>query len=103
MDSEKIFMIILSASMILAGAYLLIRFLLNVDRARKTKPPEPQQYPFRPDVEERLPNGKLTTHGYAAANPGEFQHWEGGWNCLGEVIDETDWEDWYVNYYGVDI
>lgn len=30
------------------------------------------KYPYRLDVETRLPNGCITTHGYAAHHPAEF-------------------------------
>ena len=33
------------------------------------------KYPYRLDVERRLPNGSLTTDGYAARHPVEFRHW----------------------------
>lgn len=59
-----------------------------------------QRYPYRPDVEQRLPDGSITTHGYAAAHPTEFRHWEHGPSVLGERIDRTDWENWRINYFG---
>ena len=34
-----------------------------------------EKYPYRLDVERRLPNGSLTTDGYAARHPVEFLHW----------------------------
>ena len=34
-----------------------------------------EKYPYRLDVERRLPNGSLTTDGYAARHPVEFRHW----------------------------
>lgn len=58
-------------------------------------------YPYQPNVEFRLPNGRLTTRGYAASHPEKFSHWMyGPDNVYGENIDPTDWEDWRINYYG---
>ena len=60
------------------------------------------RYPYRPGVEFRLPNGRITTNGYAASHPGEFAHWANGpENVYGENIDRSDWENWRVNYYGM--
>ena len=61
------------------------------------------KYPYRLDVETRLPNGCITTHGYAAHHPAEFRHWAHarGYVLWGERIDRTDWENWRVNYYGL--
>jgi hypothetical protein len=59
-------------------------------------------YPYRRDVERRLPDGSITTRGYAAVHPGEFAHWQfGPENVFGETIDRTDWENWRINYYGM--
>ena len=62
-----------------------------------------EKYPYRLDVETRLPNGCITTHGYAAHHPAEFRHWAHarGYVLWGEHIDRTDWENWRVNYYGL--
>lgn len=61
----------------------------------------PVRYPFRPGVEFRLPDGRITTRGYAARHPAEFAHWKlGPGPVYGEYIDRTDWENWYSNYYG---
>ena len=58
-------------------------------------------YPYQPDVEHRLPNGRITTQGYAARRPTKFHHWETGpGNVLVESIDPTDWENWRMNYFG---
>ena len=61
-----------------------------------------EKYPYGLDVERRLPNGSLTTDGYAARHPVEFRHWEHarGYVLWGERIDRTDWENWRINYYG---
>lgn len=60
-----------------------------------------RRYPYRPDVEVRLPNGRITTRGYAARNPEQFAHWaHGPENVYGEYIDRQDWEEWRSNYYG---
>lgn len=61
------------------------------------------KYPYRLDVETRLPNGYITTHGYAAHHPAEFQHWAyaRGYVLWGERIDRVDWENWRINYYGM--
>lgn len=60
------------------------------------------KYPYRLDVERRLPNGSLTTDGYAARHPVEFRHWGHARSYVlwGERIDRTDWENWRINYYG---
>ena len=58
-------------------------------------------YPYRPDVEQRLPDRCITTQGYAACRPTEFRRRETGpGNVLGESIDPTDWENWRMNYFG---
>ena len=81
--------------------------LLPVSLFRRGKPSSPRKaapagYPYRPDVEVRLPDGRLTTRGYAAVHPGEFAHWQfGPENVCGENIDRTDRENWRVNYYGL--
>lgn len=63
--------------------------------------PLKKSYPYRPEVEKRLPNGKITTSGYAARHPHEFAHWRSGpYNVMGESIDPLDWEKWRENYYG---
>lgn len=61
------------------------------------------KYPYRLDVETRLPNGCITTHGYAAHHPAKFQHWAyaRGYVLWGERIDRVDWENWRINYYGM--
>ena len=48
------------------------------------------KYPYRLDVETRLPNGCITTHGYAAHHPAEFRHWAHarGYVLWGERIDD---------------
>ena len=53
------------------------------------------KYPYRLDVETRLPNGCITTHGYAAHHPAEFRHWAHarGYVLWGERIDRVDWEN----------
>ena len=50
------------------------------------------KYPYRLDVETRLPNGCITTHGYAAHHPAEFRHWAHarGYVLWGERIDRVD-------------
>ena len=60
------------------------------------------KYPYRLDVETRLPNGCITTNGYAALHPVEFRHWghARGYVLWGERIDRADWENWRINYYG---
>ncbi len=69
----------------------------------KSLPPQPPCYPYRPDIERRLADGSITTDGYAAQHPAEFCHWGcGPENVMGETIDRTDWENWRVNYWGMD-
>lgn len=94
-----------NAALAVLGVLALIAFFVSGSRngTRKTER-EPQTtvgYPYRPDVERRLSNGQITTNGYAAVHPAEFVHWAGGRNVRGEVIDETDWENWRVNDYGM--
>lgn len=83
---------------------ILVLFFHVSGKSEKTPPTPPENpgYPYRPDVEERLSNGCITTNGYAAVHPAQFRHWEyGPENVLGENIDRTDWENWRVNYYGM--
>ena len=82
------------------GIYALVRLLSSFSASGT--PPRRQAYPYRPDVEQRLPDGSITTHGYAAAHPTEFRHWEHGPTVLGERIDRADWENWRLNYFGQD-
>lgn len=89
---------------------MIALFLAALIRAGKAKPSETDRnseapaktvYPYKPGIEFRLPNGQITTRGYAAAHPGEFAHWQAGPNhVLGENIDYGDWENWRINYYG---
>lgn len=93
---------LLTALAILAA---LLYFMLRKKPPAATapKPPAPPCYPYRPDVERRLPDGRITTDGYAAQHPAEFAHWGcGPANVMGESIDRTDWENWRVNYWGMD-
>ena len=56
------------------------------------------KYPYRLDVETRLPNGDATYWVWDG-----FRHWAHA-RCYvlwGERIDRTDWENWRVNYYGL--
>ncbi len=58
-------------------------------------------YPYKPGIEYRLPNNRITTNGYAGRHPTQFTHWRTGPNNVyGENIDLADWEDWRINYYG---
>lgn len=71
-------------------------------RGKKSAPPRKTTYPYRPGIEFRLPDGRITTRGYAAVHPGEFLHWQfGPENVYGENIDRDDWENWRINYYGM--
>ena len=82
---------------------ILLRLMMVVTKNQRTGgPPKIQpSYPHRPDVETRLPGGRITTHGYAARHPAQFQHWaKGPNNVYGENIDPADWENWRINYYG---
>jgi hypothetical protein len=89
------------------GTVLLVALFVALQKRGGEKPEsgpaaERPRYPYRPDVEVRLPGGRLTTRGYAAAHPGEFVHWQfGPENVYGERIDRDDWENWRVNYYGM--
>lgn len=85
-------------------------FLVPLIRATKvnsqeaeSRPKEPGSisYPYKPGIEFRLSNGQITTRGYAATHPEQFSHWQCGRCVMGEVIDLTDWENWYVNYFGI--
>lgn len=72
-----------------------VRFLCSA-KCRKSRA---AKYPYRPDVEMRLPDGRLTTLGYAAEHPKEFRHWGNGPdNIYGENIDKYDWQEWKINY-----
>lgn len=89
---------------IVAAGSLVIRFTRNEEPQRtvyRRSEPLKKSYPYRPEVEKRLPNGKITTSGYAARHPHEFAHWRSGpYNVMGESIDPLDWEKWRENYYG---
>lgn len=81
--------------------YFMLRKKAPAAAAPQSTPP--RRYPYRPDVERRLPDGSITTDGYASQHPAEFVHWGcGPANVMGERIDRTDWENWRVNYWGMD-
>lgn len=82
---------------------ILLRLAVVAAKNRRTGgPPKVRpSYPHRPEVEDRLPNGSITTHSYAAQHPDQFAHWaQGPDNVFGEKIDPTDWEAWRASYYG---
>lgn len=81
----------------------LIRAGRSNSQEAKSTPEEPGNtaYPYKPGIEFRLSNGQITTRGYAAIHPEQFSHWQYGRCVMGEVIDPTDWENWYVNYFGM--
>lgn len=82
--------------------WLLIRSFRTRSDTSDSGSCSPAEYPYRPDVESRLPDGSITTNGYAARHPQEFEHWmRGPCDVYGENIDPRDWEDWRVNYYGM--
>ena len=59
-----------------------------------------EKYPYRLDVERRLPNGSLTTDGYAARHPVESQGTGDMRTAMFSGvsrIDRTDWENWRIN------
>ena len=59
---------------------------------RKVKHDKDTNYPYRPGIEIRLENGRITTRGYAGRHPREFVHWyDGPDNVRGENIDPEDW------------
>lgn len=81
--------------------YFMLRKKPTSVAAPKSTPP--RRYPYRPDVERRLSDGRITTDGYAAQHPAEFAHWGcGPENVMGENIDRTDWENWRINYWGME-
>ena len=90
----------------LAALVLAIYFFVKIEKGKREQsatsgPPRTKKYPFRAGIEFRLPNGRITTRGYAARHPTEFLHWRNGPNNVyGENIDLMDWEDWRLNYYG---
>ena len=92
--------------LIVAGGYLIHTFRSSRknredEYTEQTEYSSSPSYPYRPDVEFRLPDGRITTKGYAASHPSEFAHWrQGPENVYGEYIDRKDWEDWRANYYG---
>lgn len=91
----------------LAILALLLYFMFHKKKSNTStatfSPVSQPHYPYRPDVERRLPDGCITTDGYAAQHPSEFAHWGcGPVGVLGENIDPTDWENWRVNYWGMD-
>ncbi len=80
--------------LLLAVALFLLACFLGTVLARVRSAAAQGGYPHRPDVERRLPDGSLTTDGYAAAHPDEFPHWANGPQVLEERIDRADWEAW---------
>jgi|GEM_PF-371723 len=92
---------------VIFAVLVLVLIAVSLFRPRKKKNSPPKSgptsgYPYRPGIEFRLPDGRLTTRGYAAVHPGEFRHWEQGpEGVYGENIDRTDWENWRINYYGM--
>lgn len=91
---------VLTSFVILFVVILLIA--RNIKNSNQGNTSARQKYPFRPGIEVRLSNGRITTRGYAAVHPAEFPHWAyGPEGVYGENIDRTDWENWRVNYYGM--
>ena len=58
-----------------------------------------EKYPYRLDVERRLPNGSLRQtamrHGIGRVSALRDMRAAMFW---GERIDRTDWENWRINY-----
>ena len=66
---------------------------------RKVKHDKDTNYPYRPGIEIRLPDGRITTRGYAGRHPREFTHWyDGPDNVRGENIDPEDWKEWRTRF-----
>ena len=87
--------------LLLLGCAIFISFFMTGSMSGQKGGQPRKQYPYRPGIEFRQPNGRITTKGYAGRHPGEFRHWANGPNnVLGENIDLADWEDWRSNYYG---
>ena len=87
--------------LVLVGIILLAAFFIIGEVQGQGEKHMKKQYPYRPGIEFRLPNGRITTKGYAAKHPAEFPHWATGPNNVyGENIDWQDWEDWRINYFG---
>lgn len=96
-------MVVLEIAALVVIIWLLVKsFRRNSDNSAPTQSSVKTTYPYRYDVEGRLPNGRITTQGYAARHPAEFAHWaRGPENVYGENIDRHDWEEWRINYYGM--
>ena len=99
---EDIVEIVIWLFVLVTSVALFVKLERNKRKADGGKPNEgSRSYPYRPGIEFRLPNGRITTRGYAARHPAEFPHWRFGPNNVhGENIDLRDWEDWRLNYYG---
>ena len=66
---------------------------------RRVKHEKDTNYPYRPGIEIRLPNGRITTRGYAGRHPREFTHWyDGPDDVRGENIDPEDWQEWRTRF-----
>lgn len=96
-------MVFLEIAALVIIIWLLVKSVKNNSvSSSNTQSAKEISYPYRPDVEFRLPNGRITTNGYAARYPAQFVHWaRGPENVYGENIDRHDWEEWRINYYGM--
>jgi hypothetical protein len=96
--AQDLFFAVLGALLIAVPLFVLRG---RKERTRPGKRPPHRGYPYRPGIESRLSDGRITTRGYAAAHPQQFSHWaHGPHNVYGEEIDMADWENWRINYYG---
>ena len=106
---DKGYLVILLGIVLAAGCYvglvtakgssavigLVLLLAVVVLGFRRVKHDKDTNYPYRPGIEIRLPDGRITTRGYAGRHPREFRHWaEGPENVRGENIDLGDWEEW---------
>ena len=66
---------------------------------RRVKHEKDTNYPYRPGIEIRPPNGRITTRGYAGRHPREFTYWyDGPDDVRGENIDPEDWQEWRTRF-----
>ena len=110
---DKGYLVILLGIVLAAGCYvglvtakgssaaigLVLLLAVVVLGFRRVKHDKDTNYPYRPGIEIRLPDGRITTRGYAGRHPREVRHWaEGPENVRGENIDLGDWEEWRRSY-----
>ena len=66
---------------------------------RRVKHDKDTNYPYRPGIEIRLPDGRITTRGYAGRHPRDSATGPRGRRTSGgEKYHLGDWEEWRRSY-----